>query len=85
MTASECNLAAPLPPDGPVRRGLPAQRPHLLRPADQAGDPRAACAQLMRPDGWLFLGAAETTLGVDDSWERVVLGRTSAYRPLKGA
>ena len=28
--------------------------------------------------------AAETTLGVDDSWERVVLGRSSAYRPLKG-
>jgi len=40
---------------------------------------------LLRPDGWLFLGAAETTLGVDDSWERVVIGRTSAYRPLKGA
>ena len=40
---------------------------------------------LMRPDGWLFLGAAETTLGVDDSWERVVVGRSSAYRPLKGA
>ena len=41
-------------------------------------------AQLMRPDGWLFLGAAETTLGVDDNWERVVLGRGSAYRPGKG-
>ena len=40
--------------------------------------------ELMRPDGWLFLGAAETTLGVDDSWERVVVGRSSAYRPLKG-
>jgi len=40
---------------------------------------------LLRPDGWMFLGAAETTLGVDDSWERVVIGRTSAYRPLKGA
>ena len=39
---------------------------------------------LLRPDGWLFLGAAETTLGVDDSWERVVVGRSSAYRPLKG-
>ena len=42
-------------------------------------------SSLMRPDGWLFLGAAETTLGVDDSWERVVVGRSSAYRPLKGA
>ena len=40
---------------------------------------------LLRPDGWLFLGAAETTLGVDDSWERIAVGRSSAYRPPKGA
>ena len=35
--------------DGPVRRGLPAQRAHLLRPADQAVDPppraRRSCAR----------------------------------------
>ncbi|SDY82084.1 chemotaxis protein methyltransferase CheR [Micromonospora pattaloongensis] len=36
--------------------------------------------RLLRPDGWLFLGAAETTIGVDDNYERVVAGRTSAYR-----
>ncbi|MFC4062648.1 CheR family methyltransferase [Planomonospora corallina] len=36
---------------------------------------------LMRPDGWLFLGAAETTIGIDDGFERVVAGRASAYRP----
>ena len=40
--------------------------------------------ELMRPDGWLFLGAAETTIGVDDHWERVVVGRSSAYRPTEG-
>jgi chemotaxis protein methyltransferase CheR len=34
----------------------------------------------MRPDGWLFLGSAETTIGIDDRFERVVTGRTSAYR-----
>lgn len=36
--------------------------------------------KLLRPDGWLFLGAAETTIGVDDSYERVPAGRASAYR-----
>lgn len=41
-------------------------------------------ARLLRPDGWLFLGAAETTIGIDDNYERVAAGRTSAYR-LKSA
>jgi chemotaxis protein methyltransferase CheR len=84
VTASECNLAAPLPRMGPfdvvylrnvlIYFDLPTKQAILRR-----------VRALMRPDGWLFLGAAETTLGVDDSWERVVLGRSSAYRPLKGA
>ena len=37
-------------------------------------------ARLLRPDSWLFLGAAETTIGIDDNYERVAAGRTSAYR-----
>ena len=37
-------------------------------------------ARLLRPDGRLFLGAAETTIGIDDNYERVAAGRTSAYR-----
>jgi chemotaxis protein methyltransferase CheR len=37
-------------------------------------------SRLLRPDGWLFLGAAETTIGIDDNYERVATGRTSAYR-----
>jgi chemotaxis protein methyltransferase CheR len=84
VTATECNLAAPLPRMGPfdvvylrnvlIYFDLPTKQSILRR-----------VRELLRPDGWLFLGAAETTLGVDDSWERVVLGRSSAYRPLKGA
>jgi chemotaxis protein methyltransferase CheR len=35
---------------------------------------------LMKPDGWLFLGSAETTIGIDEQFDRVVTGRTSAYR-----
>jgi chemotaxis protein methyltransferase CheR len=84
VTASECNLAGPLPRMGPfdvvylrnvlIYFDLSTKQAILRR-----------VRELMRPDGWLFLGAAETTLGVDDSWERVVIGRSSAYRPLKGA
>jgi chemotaxis protein methyltransferase CheR len=84
VTTRQCNLAAPLPPMGPfdvvylrnvlIYFDLPTKQSILRR-----------VRQLMRPDGWLFLGAAETTLGVDDAWERVVLGRSSAYRPTRGA
>jgi chemotaxis protein methyltransferase CheR len=41
-------------------------------------------AKLLRPDGWLFLGAAETTIGIDDNYERLAAGRTSAYRVRTG-
>lgn len=34
----------------------------------------------MAPGGFLFLGAAETTIGIDDTWERVAVGRSSVYR-----
>ena len=36
--------------------------------------------RLMAPDGYLFLGAAEMTTGVDASWDRVPAGRSSVYR-----
>ena len=83
VTAFECNLAGPLPRMGPfdivylrnvlIYFDLPTKQAILQR-----------VRQLMKPDGWLFLGAAETTLGIDNTWERVVVGRSSAYRPLKG-
>jgi chemotaxis protein methyltransferase CheR len=84
VSVSQCNLAAPLPRMGPfdvvylrnvlIYFDLSTKQAILRR-----------VRELLRPDGWLFLGAAETTLGVDDSWERVVIGRSSAYRPQKGA
>src|SRR3712207_6361720 len=81
--ACECNLAAPLPRMGPI--DVVYLRNVLIyfeQPSKQAILRRVRA--LMRTDGWLFLGAAETTLGVDGTWERVVVGRNSAYRPLKG-
>ena len=38
----------------------------------------------MAPGGYLFLGAAETTIGVDESWERIQVGNSSVYRPREG-
>ncbi len=36
--------------------------------------------RLLRPGGCLLLGGAETTLNVDESFERVPMGKTSCYR-----
>lgn len=36
--------------------------------------------QLLQPDGYLFLGAAETTLNADDAFERIAVERSWAYR-----
>ncbi len=35
---------------------------------------------VLRPDGYLILGSAETTYGLDDAYERVVFGKAAAYR-----
>ena len=36
--------------------------------------------KVLRPGGYLLLGGAETTYGLDDSYERVEYGRTICYR-----
>lgn len=36
---------------------------------------------ILQKDGYLFLGGAETTLNLDDQYERVVMGRSTCYRP----
>jgi chemotaxis protein methyltransferase CheR len=35
---------------------------------------------VLRPDGYLFLGAAETTFNIDAGFEAVEQGRTTYYR-----
>lgn len=37
--------------------------------------------RVLSPDGYLFLGGAETTLGVDESWHRTPVGRLTLNRP----
>ena len=36
--------------------------------------------KVMRPDGYLFLGAAETTLGIDDSFTRLQYEKAGCFR-----
>jgi chemotaxis protein methyltransferase CheR len=44
----------------------------------------ARVRQVLAPDGYLFLGGAETTLRVDESYQRVQTGKAVYYRPSGG-
>jgi chemotaxis protein methyltransferase CheR len=41
--------------------------------------------QALRPDGYLFLGAAETTMNLDDAFERLAFERSGCYRHARAA
>ena len=41
--------------------------------------------KVLKPDGYLLLGSAETTLNLDDLFTRVRVGRTVFYQVAKGA
>lgn len=40
----------------------------------------ASVKKILRPDGYLFLGGAETTMNIDEGWERQTVGRAAVYR-----
>jgi chemotaxis protein methyltransferase CheR len=83
VTFRQLNLVRPFPPLG--RFDVVFLR-NVLIYFDVAtkGDILRRVRQVMAPDGFLFLGAAEMTMGVDDAWERVPAGRSSVYRIKKG-
>jgi chemotaxis protein methyltransferase CheR len=79
ITYRRMNLAAPFAPVGPfdivflrnvlIYFDVETKRSVLQR-----------VSRNLHPDGWLFLGSAETTIGIDNGLERVAAGRSSAYR-----
>jgi chemotaxis protein methyltransferase CheR len=40
-------------------------------------------SKILDPNGYLFLGGSETTLNIDDRYERIVVGETSCYQVRK--
>ena len=79
LEAREMNLVEPWPPLEPmdviflrnvlIYFDVPTKRTVLGR-----------VKRVLAPDGYLFLGGAETTLGVDDDFERVEYPNASCYR-----
>lgn len=75
----EMNLAAPWPAPGHfdvvfIRNVL------IYFDVDTKRSILNRVAQVLAPDGFLFLGAAETTLGIADGFERLPLERAGCYR-----
>ena len=76
---SKHNLLSPPPSGGPfdivfLRNVL------IYFDVDAKRDILRRLRMTMRPGGFLVLGAAETTVGVDDAWTRVQVGRSSIYQ-----
>jgi chemotaxis protein methyltransferase CheR len=51
---------------------------------DQKRQILARVARTLAPDGYMFLGCAETTMNLSDEFERVPFGKIFCYRPCKG-
>ena len=63
------NLLARFLPSRHVRRRVLPQRADLFRPGDQDGGARPHRAHASSRDGYLVLGAAETVVGLTESFK----------------
>ncbi|MGZ4450745.1 MAG: CheR family methyltransferase [Nocardioides sp.] len=83
VTFRQLNLVRPFPPLGTFDVVL-LRNVLIYFDVPTKQDILRRVRQVMAPDGYLFLGAAEMTMGVDDAWERVAAGRSSMYRIKEG-
>ena len=84
MEFRELNLARPWPTNLP-RMDIIFLRNVMIYFSQEAKQTiLAQVRKLLRPDGYLLLGGAETTYGLDEAFERVVFDKVAAYR-LKGS
>jgi chemotaxis protein methyltransferase CheR len=79
VTFREMNLASPWPPLGTfdvvfVRNVL------IYFDVDTKKSILSRARQVLHPDGYLFLGAAETTLNLEPGFERMPFERSGCYR-----
>jgi chemotaxis protein methyltransferase CheR len=84
VKVSKANLATAFPVIGPY--DVVFMRNVLIYfDTDTKRDILRRVSRKLRPQGLLFLGAAETTLGVDESWERYAIGRGVVFRSRQSA
>jgi chemotaxis protein methyltransferase CheR len=79
VTFKLLNLAQPFPAIPPMDLVLMRNVLIYFDPATKR-DVLRRVRRVLAPGGWLVLGTAETTSGIDDEFEIVRLQRTTAYR-----
>jgi chemotaxis protein methyltransferase CheR len=76
----EANLAQPFSPSHPTSDIVFLRNVLIYFSPETKKGILKKVRQVLHPDGYLFLGGAETTMNLDASFERVPLGKAVCYR-----